>query len=222
MDKLDESAASGKLDLIIQLPYMAKSPARKALAEQRLHEIEDQLTNSNYGIAYIESTEHITQLNRAVENKLLSQIEYYTKMVYSQLGMTEEVFNGTANEEVMLNYHNRTIEPMISAIVDAMRWKFLTQTARTQGQSIVFFKDAFKLVPVNQIADIADKFTRNEILSSNEVRQIVGFKPSTQEGADELRNKNLNQKVEKPQGEEPVDQEKQETLEKLGGNQNGV
>lgn len=222
LDKLDESAASGKLDLIIQLPYMAKSPARKALAEQRLHEIEDQLTNSNYGIAYIESTEHITQLNRAVENKLLSQIEYYTKMVYSQLGMTEEVFNGTANEEVMLNYHNRTIEPMISAIVDAMRWKFLTQTARTQGQSITFFKDAFKLVPVNQIADIADKFTRNEILSSNEVRQIVGFKPSTQEGADELRNKNLNQKVEKPQGEEPVDQEKLETLEKLGGNQNGV
>ena len=137
LDKLDESSASGKLDLIIQLPYMTKSPARKALAEKRLKDLEDQLANSNYGIAYIESTEHITQLNRAVENKLLAQIEYYTKLVYSQLGMTEEVFNGTANEEVMLNYHNRTIEPMVSAIVDAMRWKFLTPTARTQGQSIV-------------------------------------------------------------------------------------
>lgn len=218
LDKIDESSASGKLDLIIQLPYMAKSPARKALAEQRLRDIEDQLTNSNYGIAYIESTEHITQLNRAVENKLLSQIEYYTKLVYSQLGMTENVFNGTANEEEMLNYHNRTIEPMVSAIVDAMKWKFLTQTARTQKQSIVFFKDAFKLVPVAQIADIADKFTRNEILSSNELRQIIGFKPSTQEGADDLRNKNLNQKVETP----PPDEESAVNEEELGGNQNEV
>lgn len=218
LDKIDESSASGKLDLIIQLPYMAKSPARKALAEQRLKDIEDQLTNSNYGIAYIESTEHITQLNRAVENKLLSQIEYYTKLVYSQLGMTENVFNGTANEEEMLNYHNRTIEPMVSAIVDAMKWKFLTQTARTQKQSIVFFKDAFKLVPVAQIADIADKFTRNEILSSNELRQIIGFKPSTQEGADDLRNKNLNQKVETP----PPSEESAVNEEELGGNQNEV
>lgn len=221
LDKLDESSASGKLDLIIQLPYMTKSPARKALAEKRLKDLEDQLANSNYGIAYIESTEHITQLNRAVENKLLTQIEYYTKLVYSQLGMTEEVFNGTANEEVMLNYHNRTIEPMVSAIVDAMRWKFLTPTARTQGQSIVFFKDAFKLVPVNQMADIADKFTRNEILSSNELRQIIGFKPSNQEGADDLRNKNLNQKVE-PQQTPPNEVDDESNQDEVGGNQNGV
>lgn len=196
IDSIDEMTASGKLDLIIQLPYVTKSPARRALAEQRRADIEDQLANSKYGIAYIDGTEHITQLNRALENKLLTQIEYYTKMLYSQLGMTEAVFDGTADEAVMLNYHNRTIEPMVSAIVDAMRWKFLTQTARTQGQSVVFFRDAFRLVPVNQMADIADKFTRNEILSSNEVRQIIGFKPSNQEGADELRNKNINQKVE--------------------------
>lgn len=196
IDSIDEMTASGKLDLIIQLPYVTKSPARRALAEQRRADIEDQLANSKYGIAYIDGTEHITQLNRALENKLLTQIEYYTKMLYSQLGMTEAVFDGTADESVMLNYHNRTIEPMVSAIVDAMRWKFLTQTARTQGQSVVFFRDAFRLVPVNQMADIADKFTRNEILSSNEVRQIIGFKPSNQEGADELRNKNINQKVE--------------------------
>lgn len=196
IDSIDEMTASGKLDLIIQLPYVTKSPARRALAEQRRSDIEDQLANSKYGIAYIDGTEHITQLNRALENKLLTQIEYYTKMLYSQLGMTEAVFDGTADEAVMLNYHNRTIEPMVSAIVDAMRWKFLTQTARTQGQSVVFFRDAFRLVPVNQMADIADKFTRNEILSSNEVRQIIGFKPSNQEGADELRNKNINQKVE--------------------------
>lgn len=196
IDSIDEMTASGKLDLIIQLPYVTKSPARRALAEQRRADIEDQLANSKYGIAYIDGTEHITQLNRALENKLLTQIEYYTKMLYSQLGMTEAVFDGTADEAVMLNYHNRTIEPMVSAIVDAMRWKFLTQTARTQGQSVVFFRDAFRLVPVNQMADIADKFTRNEILSSNEVRQIIGFKPSNQEGADELRNKNINQKAE--------------------------
>lgn len=196
IDSIDELTASGKLDLIIQLPYVTKTPARQALAEQRRKAIEDQLASSKYGIAYIDGTEHITQLNRAIENKLLNQIEYYQKMLYSQLGMTEAVFDGTADEAVMLNYHNRTIEPMISAIVDSMRWKFLTPTARTQGQSIVFFRDAFRLVPVNQMADIADKFTRNEILSSNEVRQIIGFKPSNQEGADELRNKNITQKAE--------------------------
>ena len=194
LDSIDEMSASGKLDLIVQLPYITKTPAKQKLAEERRQAIEDQLANSKYGIAYIDGTEHITQLNRAIENKLLNQIEYYQKMLYSQLGMTETVFDGTADESVMLNYHNRTVEPIISAIVDAMRWKFLTQTARTQGQSIVFFRDAFRLVPVNQMADIADKFTRNEILSSNEIRQIIGFKPSDQEGADELRNKNINQK----------------------------
>lgn len=217
IDSIDEMTASGKLDLIIQLPYVTKSPARRALAEQRRADIEDQLANSKYGIAYIDGTEHITQLNRALENKLLTQIEYYTKMLYSQLGMTEAVFDGTADEAVMLNYHNRTIEPMVSAIVDAMRWKFLTQTARTQGQSVVFFRDAFRLVPVNQMADIADKFTRNEILSSNEVRQIIGFKPSNQEGADELRNKNITQKAEDknaPKEESPDEEAVKKLLSK--------
>lgn len=193
LDSVDEMKASGKLDLIVQLPYVTKSPTRRSLAEKRRSDIEDQLANSKYGIAYIDATEKITQLNRAIENKLFEQIEYYVKLLYSQLGMTEEVFNGTADEAVMLNYYNRTIEPIISAITDAMKWKFLTPTARTQGQSIVFFRDAFRLVPINQMADIADRFTRNEILSSNEVRQIIGFKPSDQMGADELRNKNINQ-----------------------------
>ena len=226
LDSIDELSASGKLDLIIQLPYITKTPAKQALAEQRRRAIEDQLANSKYGIAYIDGTEHITQLNRAIENKLLEQVQMYKDMLYSQLGMGEAVFNGTADEAEMLNYHNRTIEPMVSAIVDAMRWKFLTPTARTQGQSIVFFRDAFRLVPVNQMADIADKFTRNEILSSNEVRQIIGFKPSTQEGADELRNKNINQKAE-DQGK-PADDVNAAAVKKLlskktqGGNQNGV
>ena len=226
LDSIDELSASGKLDLIIQLPYITKTPAKQALAEQRRRAIEDQLANSKYGIAYIDGTEHITQLNRAIENKLLEQVQMYKDMLYNQLGMGEAVFNGTADEAEMLNYHNRTIEPMISAIVDAMRWKFLTPTARTQGQSIVFFRDAFRLVPVNQMADIADKFTRNEILSSNEVRQIIGFKPSNQEGADELRNKNINQKVE-DQGKS-ADDANAAAVKKLlskktqGGNQNGV
>lgn len=213
LDSIDELSASGKLDLIIQLPYITKTPAKQALAEQRRRAIEDQLANSKYGIAYIDGTEHITQLNRAIENKLLEQVQMYKDMLYNQLGMGEAVFNGTADEAEMLNYHNRTIEPMISAIVDAMRWKFLTPTARTQGQSIVFFRDAFRLVPVNQMADIADKFTRNEILSSNEVRQIIGFKPSTQEGADELRNKNINQKAE-DQGK-PADDANAAAVKKL-------
>ena len=207
LDTIDEQNANGKHDLIIQLPSPLKSPAKKLAAEQRRTEIEDQLASSKYGIAYIDAAEHITQLNRAIENKLLAQVEFYTKMVYSQLGMTEEVFAGTANEETMLNYHNRTVEPIISAIVDAMRWKFLTQTARSQGQDILFFRDAFRLVPVNQMADIADKFTRNEILSSNEVRQIIGFKPSTQESADELRNKNINQKTDEQKPAEAAPEE---------------
>jgi hypothetical protein len=215
LDSIDEQSASGKLDLIIQLPYSVKSPAKRALAADRLNDIEQQLSGSKYGIAYIDATEHVTQLNRAVENKLLNQIEYYTNMVYSQLGITQAVFDGTAKEEEMLNYYNRTIEPIISAIVDAMRWKFLTPNARTRGQSIVFFRDAFRLVPVNQMAEIADKFTRNEILSSNEVRQIIGYKPSNQEGADELRNKNLNKEVNEQTMPATSDENKEE-------NQNGI
>ena len=216
LDVVDEMSASGKLDLIIQLPFVTRSPAKKLLAEARRQSIEDQLANSKYGIAYIDGTEHITQLNRAVENKLLSQVEFYTNMLYSQLGMTAAVFDGTADEPTMLNYHNRTIEPMVSAIVDNMRWKFLTKTARSQGQNIVFFRDPFKLVPIGQMADIADKFTRNEILSSNEVRGIIGYKPSNQEGADELRNKNI-QKPEEPTPEQKSEEKPEDKDAGQGG-----
>lgn len=192
LDAIDEQSSSGKLDLIIQLPYVIKSDARKEQAEKRRKDIEFQLKDSKYGIAYIDGTERVTQLNRPAENNLMKQIEYLTSMLYSQLGMTENIFNGTADEKEMLNYHNRTVEPIISAIADGMKVKFLTKTARTQGHDIMFFRDPFKLVPVNELADIADKFTRNEILSSNEVRAIIGYKPSDEPGADELRNKNLN------------------------------
>lgn len=193
LDAIDEQSGSGKLDLIIQLPYIIKSEKRKEQAEERRKQIEDQLASSKYGIAYTDGTEHITQLNRAVENNLMKQIEYLTTELYSQLGLTLEILNGTASDEAMLNYYNRTIEPIMSAIVDEMKRKFLTKTARTQKQSIKFFRDPFKLVPVSQIAEIADKFTRNEILSSNEVRQIVGLMPVNDAKADELRNKNLNE-----------------------------
>lgn len=193
LDSVDEQSSAGKLDLIIQLPYVIKSEARKRQAEARRVEIERQLAGSKYGIAYTDGTEKITQLNRSLENNLLNQIEYLTKMLYSQLGMPETVFNGTADEQTMLNYNNRTIEPIISAIIDGMKWKFLTKTAKSQGQSIMFYRDPFRLVPVNQMADIADKFTRNEILSSNEVRQVIGYKPVDNPKADELRNKNLNE-----------------------------
>lgn len=193
LDAIDEQSGSGKLDLIIQLPYVIKSQARKEQAEQRRRDIEEQLSGSKYGIAYTDGTEHITQLNRGVENNLMSQIEYLTKMLYSQLGITESVMDGTANEETMINYHNRTIEPILSAIADEMTRSFLTRTARTQRQAIAFFRDPFKLVPVSQIAEIADKFTRNEIMSSNDIRQIIGWRPSDDPAADELRNKNLNQ-----------------------------
>lgn len=192
LDVIDEQSGSGKLDLIIQLPYVVKTEARRMQAEERRKNIEMQLANSKYGIAYTDSTEHITQLNRSVDNNLMNQIEYLTNMLYSQLGITKEILEGTANEQVMLNYYNRTIEPIIAAITGEMKRKFLTKTARSQRQSIVFFRDPFKLVPINQIADIADKFTRNEIMSSNEIRQIVGMKPVDDEKADELRNKNLN------------------------------
>lgn len=193
MDTIDEMSASGKLDLIIQLPFSIRNEGKRQIANDRLKDIENQLANGKMGIAYIDQAEKVTQLNRALENKIFQQIDYYTKMFYGQLGFSDEVFNGTASEEQMLNYYNRSTEPLASAICDAMKWKFLTKTARTQGQTITFFRDVFKLVPVNQIADIADKFTRNEILSSNEVRGIIGFKPSKQEGADDLRNKNINQ-----------------------------
>lgn len=193
LDAIDEQNGAGKLDLIIQLPYVIRSPQRHEQAEKRRKDIEMQLAGSKYGIAYTDGTEKITQLNRSVDNNLLAQIEYLTKMLYSQLGVTEEVFNGTADEKTMLNYNNRTIEPIISAITDEFSRKFLTKTARAQGQSIVFFREPFKLVPVNQIADIADKFTRNEILTSNEIRGIIGFEPSSDPGADRLQNSNLYQ-----------------------------
>lgn len=193
LDVVDEQSGSGKLDLIIQLPYVIKTQARKDQAEQRRKDIEMQLAGSKYGIAYTDGTEKITQLNRPVENNLMKQIEYLMNTLYGQLGLTPEILNGSADEKTMLNYYNRTIEPIISAICDEMKRKFLTKTARTQGQSIVYFRNPFKLVPVAELAEISDKLTRNEIASSNEIRQIIGWKPSKEPGADELRNKNLNQ-----------------------------
>ena len=192
LDIIDEQSGSGKLDLIIQLPYVIKSEARRQQAEGRRKDIEMQLAGSKYGIAYTDGTEKITQLNRSVDNNLMKQIEYLTSMLYSQLGITQSVLDGTADEQTMLNYHTRSIEPIISAIVDEMKRKFLSKTARSQLQSISFFRDPFKLVPVNNIAEIADKFTRNEIMTSNEIRQIIGMKPSDDPKADELRNSNLN------------------------------
>lgn len=192
LDVIDEQSGSGKLDLIIQLPYVIKSEARRIQAENRRKDIENQLAGSKYGIAYTDGTERITQLNRPVENNLMKQIEYLTSMLYSQLGITQSILDGTADEKTMLNYYNRTIEPIITAIVDEIRYKFLTKTARTQMQDIVYFRNPFKLVPINELAEISDKFTRNEIASSNEIRQIIGWKPSDDPGADELRNKNLN------------------------------
>ena len=199
LDAVDEQSSSGKLDLIIQLPYVVKTEARRQQANDRRKQIEEQLTGSKYGIAYTDGTERITQLNRPVENNLMKQIEYLTSMLYSQLGITQAILDGTADDKTMLNYYSRTIEPIISAIVDEMKRKFLTKTARSQKKSIMFFRDPFKLVPVNDIAEIADKFTRNEILSSNEVRQIVGIKPSKDPKADELRNKNLSESKENSQ-----------------------
>ena len=193
LDVVDEQSSSGKLDLIIQLPYVIKTEARRQQVENRRKDIETQLTGSKYGIAYTDGTERITQLNRSVENSLMKQIEYLTSMLYSQLGITQSILDGTADDKTMLNYYNRTIEPILSAIVDEMKRKFLTKTARSQSQSISFFRDPFKLVPVNEISEIADKFTRNEIMTSNEIRQIIGMKPSDDPKADELRNKNLSQ-----------------------------
>ena len=193
LDVTDEQTASGKLDLIIQLPYIVKTEARRIQANTRRKEIEEQLTGSKYGIAYTDGTEKITQLNRPIENNLMSQVEYLTNQLFAQLGITQSILDGTADEKTMLNYYNRSIEPIVSAIVDEMKRKFLSKTARTQGQSIMAFRDPFRLVPVNDIAEIADKFTRNEILTSNEVRQIIGMKPSDDPKADELVNSNIAQ-----------------------------
>jgi len=193
LDAIDEQSGSGKLDILIQLPYVIKTEARKAIAQERIKDIEVQLTQSKHGVAYVDGSEKITQLNRPAENNLMAQIEFLTSMLYSQLGITPTVFDGTAEEAVMLNYLNTTVEPILDAIVLEFRKKFLTKTARTQRQDIIYFHDPFKLVPVSQIADIADKMSRNEILSSNELRAIIGRRPSKQTGADELRNKNLNQ-----------------------------
>lgn len=205
LDAIDEQSGSGKLDLIIQLPYTIKTDLRRQQAENRRKDIEMQLTGSKYGIAYVDSTEKITQLNRPIENNLMKQIEYLTSMLYSQLGITQSILDGTADEQTMLNYINRTIEPIISAIVDEMKRKFLTKTARSQRQSIAFFRDPFKLVPVNQIAEIADKFTRNEITTSNEIRQVIGMKPSNDPKADKLINSNISQPTEKLE-EKPVEE----------------
>lgn len=218
LDVIDEQSGSGKLDLIIQLPYTIKTESRRQQAEIRRKDIENQLLGSKYGIAYTDATERITQLNRPVENNLMKQIEYLTSMLYSQLGITQSVLDGTADEKTMLNYNNRTIEPIMSAIVDEMKRKFLTKTARTQKQSIVFFRDPFRLVPVNDLAEIADKFTRNEIMTSNEIRQIVGMKPSDDPKADELRNSNISQSKEV---DEEIDVVEQKSVDKEEKNQNG-
>lgn len=193
LDAIDEQSGAGKLDLIIQLPYVVKTQARKDQAEERRKSIEDQLSGTKYGIAYTDGTERITQLNRPINNNLMTQIEYLTSMLYSQLGITQSVMDGTADERTMLNYNNRTIEPILSAIIDEMKRKFLSKTARSQGQSIMFFSDPFKLVPVDAIAEIADKFTRNEIMTSNEIRGKIGLRPSDDPKADMLINSNLNQ-----------------------------
>ena len=198
LDAIDEQTSVGKLDLIIQLPYVIKTEARREQAEKRRRDIETQLAGSKYGIAYTDGTERITQLNRSLDNNLMGQIEYLTNMLYSQLGISKEVFDGTADEKTMLNYQNRTLTPILTAITEEMTRKFLTKTARSQGQRIKFMQSPFKLVPVSQIADIADKFTRSEILSSNELRAIVGFKPVDDPKADELRNSNLNESADAP------------------------
>lgn len=217
LDAIDEQSGAGKLDLIIQLPYSIKSPARRQQAENRRKDIEMQLTDSKYGIAYIDATEHVTQLNRSVDNNLMKQIEYLTSMLHSQLGITQSILDGTADEQTMLNYYNRTIEPIVAAIVDEMNRKFLSKTARSQKQVIKYFRDPFKLIPVGQLAEISDKFTRNEIATSNEIRQVIGWKPSSDPRADELRNKNLNAS----DNATPVPNKVPETDAEGGKNQNG-
>lgn len=203
LDAIDEQSGSGKLDLIIQLPYLIKTEARQKQAEERRKAIEQQLSGSKYGIAYTDGTEHITQLNRPSENNLLAQVTYLTNMLYSQLGISEDVFSGKANGETLLNYYNRTVEPIVTSIIEEMRRKFLTKTARTQGQTIMGFKDVLKLVPATEMAELADSFTRNEILTSNEIRSVLGIKPSSAPQADELRNKNMPVQAQ-PTSQEPM------------------
>ena len=217
LDMVDEQNSSGKLDLIIQLPYVVKSDARRQQAEKRRKDIEMQLVGSKYGIAYTDGTERITQLNRPIDNNLFTQVESLTSMLYSQLGITQSVLDGTADEKTMLNYYNRSIAPFVDAIVDELKRKFLSKTARTRRQSIQAFRDPFKLVPVNELAEIADKFTRNEILSSNEIRQIIGRKPSKDPKADQLINSNISQ----PNQDRPMDDEMTEYYDEGGENQNG-
>ena len=218
LDYIDEQSGNGKFNLIIQLPWAVKSDMQRERSDQRLADIERQLNNNKYGIAYIGATEKVTQLNRPLDNNLLTQIESLTNQLYSQLGITQEIMNGTADEQAMLNYTNRTVEPIVSAIVDEMKRKFLTKTARTQHQSIAFFKDPFKLVPVANIAEIADKFTRNEILSPNEIRQVIGMTPATDPKADELRNRNISESAVAQQAE--ADQTVENNEEEVNG-QNG-
>ena len=207
LDRVDEQSSSGKLDLIIQLPYVVKSKTRQVQAEERRHDIEMQLSGSKYGIAYIDGTEKITQLNRAVENNIWAEVKDLTSMLYNQLGLTENIFNGTAKEEEMINYYNSTIDPILSAIADEFQRKFFTPTAITQGHAIRYFRDPFRLVPVKELAEIADKFTRNEIASSNEIRQVIGWKPSDDPRADELVNANINQSSNREQGIEGAPEE---------------
>lgn len=220
LDAVDEQSGSGKLDLIIQLPYTIKTDTKREQAEKRRADIENQLTGSKYGIAYADATERITQLNRPVENNLMKQIEYLTSMLYGQLGITQTIMDGTADDKTMLNYYNRTIEPIISAIVDEMKRKFLTKTARSQRQTILFFRDPFRLVPVNELAEIADKFTRNEIMTSNEIRQVVGMKPSDDPKADQLINSNVSQPTDEqmaPPEEEMGPMDEQASIEEDQG-----
>lgn len=202
LDAVDEQSCSGKLDLIIQLPYATRTELKKQQAERRRADLEEQLSGSKYGVAYADGTEKIIQLNRSVENNLLSTVEYLTSMLYSQLGMTQGILDGSADEQTLLNYYSRLIEPIVSAIADELKRKFLSKTARTQKQSIMFFRDPFKLVPVSQIAEIGDKMTRNEIMTSNEIRQVIGMQPSSDPGADELRNKNLSQSTDEIQAKQ--------------------
>ena len=221
LDSIDEQSGSGKLDLIIQLPYVIKSDTRREQAEKRRKDIEMQLSGSKYGIAYTDGTERITQLNRPVENNLMKQIEYLTSMLYSQLSITQTILDGTADDKTMLNYYSRTVEPIVAAIVDGMKRTFLTKTARAQGHSIMYFRDPFKLVPVNDIAEIADKFTRNEILTSNEIRQIIGLKPADDPKADQLINSNLNHpEEESAEPSNPGEMQPEQIIEE-GGIQNG-
>jgi hypothetical protein len=212
LDATDDYNASGNVDLIIQLPYTVKGENRRKLAEERRKELQDQLAGSTYGVAYIDGTERITQLNRSLENHLMKQVEYFTNLLFSQLNITQSILDGTADEKTMLNYYERTIEPILAAISDEMKRKFLTRTAITQGQTIMFFRDPFKLVPVSDIAEIADKFTRNEVMTANEMRQKIGLKPSTDPKADELINSNIRQ-PEEPANTETTVSEKEETIQ---------